>query len=879
MPLLSRIANIFRSGRLASEIDEELQSHVAEAVEQGRDRGEAQRAFGSSLRHREESHDIRILPWLDSLRADAVFGARQLLKKKAASAVAILSLAIAIGSCGGAFRLIDALLLRPLPVAHADRLYHVYRQAVDSDGKAGSYDVWAYPSFQTMRAAVKGQAELIAVSLGERLDVTYNSDQEVEKAFVQYVSGWMFDALGLRPSLGRLLTENDDRKPGAQPVAVISYDYWKRRFADDANVIGRSFRLNDRVYEIVGIGPEPFTGTETGAVTDIFLPTMMHAGATKDDWTWHRTLALLNLGVVIEPVRAKLNATSYAWEENRAKGFVGMTKESIRRFLDQTVVLESAAAGASGLQQDYHRSLIALAVLVALVLLIACANVANLMTVQAAGRAREMALRVSIGAGRSRLIQLVLVESAMLACLAAAAGAGFAWWSAPFIVARINPPDNPVRLSLPADWRVLGFGLALTFAVTLLFGLAPALRASAVKPASILKGGGDPHSRRRFMHGLVAAQVAFCFLVVFVAGLFAATFQRLSHRDIGFSPERILTLDTIAQRATPPIVWDQIADRLRAVPGVEKVSLSEWPLLNTRGWNGFVSVNGAPPGPVLAYFLKISPGFIDVMKMHLLVGRDLREGETSPGSAIVNQTFVRQFFGGTIPIGQMFAKGSDKYQVVGIVRDAPYDNLRESPRPVAYVPFHLINAAGAPIPMREGNFEVRTASENPLALVSALRREIPNARPDFHVSNIRTEQELIDRQTIRERLLAMLALFFAALALLLAGIGLYGVLDYSVLQQRREIGIRVAIGAQATDIAGRVVSEVFAMMLTGVVAGIALGVVSIRYLESLLYQVNSASAAMLALPGLIIVASALLATLPAVIRALRIDPASMLRAD
>jgi predicted permease len=606
---------------------------------------------------------------------------------------------------------------------------------------------------------------------------------------------------------------------------------------------------------------------------------MMHPGAVHDDWVWHRTLALLNPGVPVEPLRAKLNATSRAWEENRAKGFVGMTKQNIDRFLDQTVVLESAAAGASGLQQDYRRSLIALAVLVALVLLIACANVANLMTVQAAARAREMALRVSIGAGRARLVQLVLVESAMLATLAAIAGGVFAWWSAPFVASRINPPDNPVRLSLPADWHVLGFGLALTFAVTLLFGLAPALRASAVKPASVLKGGQDPHARRRMMHALVAAQVAFCFLVLFVAGLFAATFQRLSHRDIGFSPERILTLDTVAQRAAAPIVWDQIADRLRAVPGVEKVSLSEWPLLNTRGWNGFVSVNGAPPGPVLAYFLKISPGFIDVMKMHLLEGRDFREGETSPGAAIVNQTFVREFFRGTSPVGQMFAKGSARYQVVGVVRDAPYDNLRETPRPVAYVPFHLIGANGAPIPVGEGNFVVRTSSANPLALVSTLRREIPDARPDFRVSNIRTQQELIDRQTIRERLLAMLALFFAGVALLLAGIGLYGVLDYSVLQRRREIGIRVAIGAQAADIAGRVTSEVFAMTLTGALAGVVLGMVSVRYIESLLYQVDAASLAMLILPGLIILAAALLAALPAVIRALRIDPVSMLRSD
>jgi len=544
------------------------------------------------------------------------------------SAAAILSLALAIGACTSAFRLIDAMLLRPLPVAEPERLYALERQGIGFDGKAQIFDGWAYPAFRLMRAAVKDQAELIAISYAERMDVTYKSDQEMEKAYLQYVSGWMFGSFGLRPALGRLFTENDDLKPGAHPYAVLSYDYWTRRFGQDSKVVGRTFRMGDRLYEIAGVGPERFTGTETGTVTDIFVPTMMHAGAVRDDWTWHRTLARLKPGVAVEPVRARLHVTSRAFEEERAKGFTGMTRQSIDRFLAQTLLLEPAAAGASGLQRDYRRSLMALGVLVALVLLIACANVANLMTAQAAARAREMALRVSIGAGRWRLVQLVLVESAMLALFAAVAGGLFAWWAAPFVVSRINPPDNPARLFLPADWRVLGFGLALTVGVTFLFGLAPALRASAVKPASALKGGSDPHSRRRLMHALIAAQVAFCFLVLFVAGLFAATFDRLSRRPTGFSSERLLTLNTVAQRAEAPVFWDQVAEHLRTVPGVETVALAGWPLLGGGAWNGFVSVNGAPPGPVLAYFLSVSPGWVDAMKIPLIDGRDFRAGDT-----------------------------------------------------------------------------------------------------------------------------------------------------------------------------------------------------------------------------------------------------------
>jgi len=872
------MVNVLRSDGLSREIDEELESHIAEAIEQGRDPEEARRAFGSTLSRREESRDVRLLPWLDSLRADAVFGWRQLMKRKVTSAAAVLSLALAIGACTSAFRLIDALLLRPLPVADPERLYALSREGIGFDGKPATFDGWAYPSFRLMRAAVKDQAELIAVSYGDRVDVTYDS-KEIEKAYLQYVSGWMFDSFGLRPAMGRLFTENDDRKPGAHPYAVLSYDYWTRRFARDPNVIGRTFRMSDRLYEIVGVGPERFTGTETGTVTDIFVPTMMHPGAVHDDWTWHRTLARLKPGVAVEPVRAKLHATSRAFEEERAKGFSGMSRQNIERFLDQRVVLEPAAAGASGLQQDYRRSLIALGVLVALVLLIACANVANLMTAQAAARAREMALRVSIGAGRWRLVQLVLVESAWLAFLAAALGGLFAWWSAPFVVSRINPPDNPARLFLPADWRVLGFGLALTVVVMLLFGLAPALRASAIKPASALKGGSDPHSRRRTMHALIAAQVAFCFLVLFLAGLFAATFERLSHRPIGFSAERVLTLDTVAGRDQPAAFWDQLADHLRTVPGVETIALAGWPLLAGGSWNGFVSVNGAPPGPVLAYFLHVSPGWIDAMKIALIEGRDFRPSDTSPGAALVNETFARQYFNGQDPIGKSFAKGTLPFTIMGVVRDAPYRSLHEPIVPVAYVPFHSIDSHGVLQPLGDATLVVRTASANPLAMVSTLRREVPRASPDCRVSNIRAQAELVRAQTLRERLLAMLALFFAGVALLLAGIGLYGVLDYSVLQRRREIGIRIAIGAQAGDIARRVTAEVFRMVLAGALVGLGLGMASARSIEALLYQVKATDVAMLALPSVVILAAALLAALPAVIHAVRIDPVAALRSE
>lgn len=386
------------------------------------------------------------------------------------------------------------------------------------------------------------------------------------------------------------------------------------------------------------------------------------------------------------------------------------------------------------------------------------------------------------------------------------------------------------------------------------------------------------------MHALIAVQVAFCFVVHFAAGLFVATFERLANQSTGFSAERLLVLETTARHAQPPAVWDQVSAHLRTVPGVESVALAGWPLMSGNGWNGFIWVNGAPT-EVLAYFLGVSPGWTETMGIPFIDGRDLRADETYPGVAIVNEAFAKQCFGGENPIGRWFEKETgdgvtrDRFQVVGLVRDARYRNMREPITPTAYVPFHALDAKGASRPKTSGTFLVRTSSPDPLALASILRQEVSKARSEFRVSNLRTQGELVRRHTLRERLLATLALFFAVVALLLAGVGLYGVLDYSVLQRRREIGIRMAIGAQAGDIARRVTTDVLTMVLVGAFAGLALGMASLRFIETLLYEVKATDPAMVALPSLTILAAALLAALPPVVRAVRTDPATTLRAE
>jgi predicted permease len=876
MSLWSRIGNVFLRDSLSRDIEEEFQSHLAEAIAEGRDPAEARRALGPRLHHREKSRDIRLIPWLESLYADSVFGWRQIAKRKTTSAAAILSLALAIGACLAAFRLMDAMLWRPLPISAPERLYVFSKDLRVAGGQVWTGDQFEYPLFRQMRAPVKGQAELIAVSGADRIDLTYASDQETEKAYQQYVSGWMFHSFGIRPTLGRVFTENDDLTPGAHPYAVLSYDYWKQRFAENPSVVGRTFRTGSDVYQIIGVAERPFTGTEPGRATDIFLPTMMmkNNGIVRSDYQWFRIFAQLGTGVNAARIDAELRPIFHAFVDERAKVSVGNPSEAtlVRQ---QHLVMNPAPAGVSGLQKEYGPALFALEVLVMLVLLISCANVANLMTAQATARRREMALRVSIGAGRWRLVQLVVVECAWLAFFAAGIGAGFAWWAAPLVVDMIGTPDNPVRLILPPDWRVLGFSIAMALGSTILFGLAPALGASAVKPVSALKGG-DPHARQRMMRLLVAAQVAFCVLVLVVAGLFMATSDRLSRQRTGFSAERLLTLETVTPQPVSDVLWGQVAELLRTVPGVESSALCEWPLMTGGSWNGFISVNGAAPGPVASYFLSVSPEWRAIMKIPLLQGREFRADDTQPGSALVNEAFVRQYLVTGSPVGKLFDVVLNEghrvhYQIVGVVGDARYRDMREPMRPTAYYPF-------------KGNYSratflIRTISANPLAMASALRAAVPRARPGFRVSNIRTQTALIEQHTARERLLSILALFFGVVALSLAGVGLYGVLDYSVLQRQREIGIRMAIGAKSAAIARGLVFHLLALVLAGSLIGILLGFISVRFIETMLFEVKATDVGVLALPTATILAVALLAAVPAIGRAVRIDPAAMLRLE
>ena len=881
MSLWNRFFNVLRRRRLNREIDEELDSHLAEAGEHGRDPEETRRAFGSRPRIGEESYDIRVLPGLDSLRADTIFGWRQLKRNRVTTIAAMLSLALAMGACVSAFRLMDALLWRPLPVQHAQQMYALTR-SVTFNGKTGKTDTWAYPCFELMRGAATDEAKLLTVSPNYRVDITYSTDAETEKVYLQHVSGEMFADFGLNPVLGRVLTTADDKTLNASPYAVISYDYWKRRFGKDPKVVGRLFHLGDTQYEIVGVGPETFTGTETGTMTEVFVPAMMNLRAARKDASWTRVMAIVGPETNVGSLQAKLDAVQKNFERERLKG-AHLSPERLAQFASARLAMEPAAAGYSLMQEDYRRAMSWLCVLVALVLLIACVNVANLMTGLATGRAREMALRLSIGAGRRRLVQMVMVESAMLAAGAAALGAVLARWSAPWVLGLISTPDAPARLALPADWRVFGFGLLLVCVVVALFGLAPALRASGVKPAAALKDGESSHTRRRGMHGMIAAQVAFCFVVVFAAGLFVSSARKVETRPLGFDPAHLLLLETVTAHGQTPDAWNAMAATLSTMPGVKSTGISEWALLQTGSWNGNVSVNGTPASDEWAYFLAVSPGWMDTMKMRMIAGRQVTANDTWPGEVVVNEAFVKDFLKTDYPLGMQIQKLEDKENpastVVGVVADAPYRFVHEEILPTVFVPLHTVSAAGAEGKYYNTTLTLRVDANNPMTMAQEMRKKVWDAGYGMRVSDAYTQQNLIDMQTVRDRMLAMLGVFFAGVALLLAGIGLYGVLNYSVMQRRKEIGIRMALGAKRGTVAGLVTTEVARMVLAGAAMGCLLGMGMAKYVASLLYQVKAGAWEQTLLPLAAILCVAMMATLPAVMHALEVEPAEILRAE
>ena len=865
-----RLLGLVRRPRTDVDLEEELRLHVELMAEEERRRGHQPAAAARAARIRaggvtqamDVLRDQRSIPSLDALAADLVFGWRQIVRHRAASAAAVLSLGLAMGATMAAFRLVDAVLLRPLPVADPSRLFVVTTTSHDPDGQPADRDDFDYPTYREYVAAAGGEASVILIGSAVRRPILIGGG-EPEAAIQQFVSGNVFSTLGLQPVLGRLLGANDDRVPGGHPVAVISHDFWQRRFAGDRDIVGRTFRVRSDVIEIVGVGPEGFTGTEPGAVTDFFLPSMMNAQALNSPgWSWFRIWIRPNARVAPDEVQARL--------QSRTDSDLGAQLQ-----------LRPAGAGVSAIQKSFRRPLLIVAALAALLLLIACANVANLLLARAMSRSTEMALRMSIGASRGRVIQLMLIESMLLALLSCAVGALFAWPAAPFVVSMLAPAERPVRVILDLDWRTLVAGTGLTLAVTMLFGLAPALRASAIAPIGALKQTRARRGQRGLTGTLVAAQMAFCVFLLFGASLFVGTLERLQTRPLGFVPENLVHIGAESRAKQPPAVWAQLAAALRGIPRVESAAAAGWAPLSGNRWRASVTVAGRPSPSDAPHWVAVSPGYFETMRTPLIEGREFRAGDTPPGRsasgppvpgvAIVNETFARVYFDGRSPVGHrvIVNDSSAPMEVVGVAADAVYYSVREGSHAAVFVPFE---------PRSDATLLVRT-TDGLAELRESLRREVTRLRPDFQLRDVAPFEAFVAQQMIRERLLAALSTFFAVLALLLAVTGIYGVLNYAVARERREIGLRMALGAGPGHVLTLIAAWLLGVVCLGAFAGLAGGLAFGRMVQTLLFEMEPTDPLTLMAPILALAGAAALAALPPAIRAVRVDPAQAIRSE
>jgi predicted permease len=811
---------------------------------------------------------------------DVKFGLRLWRRDKIVAASAVLSLSLAIGALTAAFSLIDALILRPLPVSDPERLIYIaYRQP----GETRDSLSFNYPLFEQLREASRTQVQLFGVSDQSRRDAVFDdAGGQPEKVYGQWISGDAFALLGVKPAWGRLLTASDDRKPGQHPVAVLSYDFWSRRFGRNPAVLGRWVTIREKQLQIVGVAEKGCIGVEPGIMTDIWAPNMMwDERAIGDSATrWFRVWGRLQPGVAPEQARAVLQAVFTNFRREQAIALFGAgPHDRIARFVDTTVYLRSAANGPSALREEFKRPLWTLASIAALVLLIACANVAGLLTARAAARSREMALRVSIGAGRARLMQQMLIESALLAIASCGLGALMAMTAAPEVVSMLSTSRSVVRLDVDPDWRLLAFLGAAGSIVTFLFGLAPALRASAVSPNDALKAGSGKHTARMSVfRPLVAVQTAFSFIVLFVAGMCLASFSRLANTDLGFDRDRLAIANVEAgdlRGANALAAWEELLERIREGPGVQSASLSGWALFQGSGRNKAVEIPGRARDAYLPWYLPVSPRFLETMGIRLIAGRDLEARDArpdTPAAVIVNESFARRYFPGEPALGRRFFRvdaGNTlvAQEIVGIAADAKYTSVREATPPTVY---------DALRPETSASVQVRTQLE-PAALTALVRDAAASAHPAFRVTDVTLQSTLVDNTLTRDRALALVCAVFSVVAMVLTAAGLYGVLSYSVVQRTPEIGIRLALGARRLSVAGLLVSEVGVAIGLGLLAGAAGGLAASRFITALLYEVKPSDVSSVAAPlAWLLLACALSALIPA-LRATRIEPAAALR--
>jgi predicted permease len=886
-----RIRNVFSPARHAREIAREMEFHLAERRDELVAGGmapeeaarEAERRFGNRWLQADRTRDVDVVVWLELFAADVRYAARGLRRNPGFTAVAILSLALGIGANTAIFSLTNALLLRNLPVREPEALVKVIL------GTHGS-DAFTNPLWEAIRDRQHLFAEAFAYA-----DQRFNLADSGPVRHVRgaLVSGGFFPALGVRPEAGRLLVPADDVR-GCPPTAVVSESFATRELGGASAALGRTVSLDRHAFTVVGVADAAFPGIQVGAPVDLYVP-LCSLTLLRDDPTvldrrsmWYlQVIGRLAPGQTIAAARAELASLAPAAFAATVPG--NWSADDQKEYLALALGAEPAANGLSELRERYGRALAILLGIVFLVLLVACANIANLMLARAAARQGESALRRALGAGRVRLVRQLLIESLLLSLVGAISGLLFARWASALLVRFVTTRDVVTSLDLAFDGRILGFTLLVAVLTGLLFALAPARFAAGVAPAATARGGArglaDGSAHHRTGKALVVGQVALSLVLVAAAALLVGSFRRLATVDPGFRAPGVLVIEADLSSAGRDAAGFELAKgellaRLRGLPEVDSASVALLTPVGRMTWNEELIVPGytpAQPREALANFNAVRDGYFATLGTPLVAGRDVAASDTAgaPAVAVVNQAFARKYLAGGSPLGRTFRTrvgegASDPVEVVGLVGDAKYAALDEEPPPTVYRPSAQVQDFGA-----DACFVVRSGVAS-AALVPAVKSAIAQWNPAISYE-LTTLSDQLSSALARPRLLATLSGFFGALALLLAVIGLYGTLSYGVTRRRGEIGVRMALGAASRQVFRMILAEAGRLVVVGIALGTLLTLAATRWIASFLYGAGATDPASLGGAAAILALAALAAALLPAVRATRVQPSQILR--
>jgi predicted permease len=903
--LCLRMVGSFRKLSLERQLDDELQVHLEMLVEENVRRGmppeearyAALRNFGGIEQAKEQYRDQSGITMIETLLQDLRYGLRQMRRSPGLTAVITLSLALGIGANTAVFSVIDAVMLRMLPVKDPQQLAQIgFQGRHSSESFVG--ESFPYPVFKELREGNEVFTDIAAFDYWTLFDAhptASDSTPANESMKAQLVSANFFSMLGVDAVIGRTFALDEDNGAGAHPVAVISYGLWTRSFARSPAVLGRKITVGDTPFTIVGVAPVHFTGTNPGTVCDLWIPVSMQAqvaqglSLTDIDTNWLTLMARLKPGISLEQARAGLDLVYQ--QTQRQHDLSKWSEQEHRDFWTHHIVLLSAAQGTDYLRKEFRQPLLLLLGMVGLVLLIACTNVANLLLSRASVRQHEIAVRLSLGAGRRRLVRQLLTESVLLAMIGGALGVLFAYWGGPMLVALMSHGQNQLTLNVHPDVRVLAFTAFIAVLTGVAFGLAPALRATRITARPAPRHMTATRAGRRLGAALVVSQVALSLVMVIGAGLLVRTFHNLETLDPGFNRRNVLLfwLDPSKARYKEERavrVRKEVLEQIQQVPGVRSVSFSFLTPISGGGWDNVARfVEGYTPSPgedMDIYLNATGTRFFETLGTPILVGRDFgpQDQSGSPLVALINQTMARRFFGRSNPVGKHFDLGpwSDNdghrgIEIIGVVGDVKYLSLREKVPPTAYLPIQQLPREAVP-----GGVTVEVSSAvPPLGLVPQIRSLLRSIDARLSPTDVKTLAEQVDQSLYEERMMSALSGFFGVLALLLACIGLYGIMAYAVARRTSEIGIRMALGAERGRILRIVVREALILALLGIIIGVPTALAASRLVAAMLYGLKPTDpVTILAAVGLMSAVAVLAGYLPAR-RASRVDPLVALR--